>query len=113
MTGRLLHTKVPGETRIVDRKLSMLLERSVQELELSTRARNILERQSGIKTVGALASTTRREMMQRWKNCGKVTVDEIAGLLGELGLSLGMTFVYQQSAPKNSSEEPFPVDEWI
>lgn len=113
MTSRLLCIRVPREIRIVDKELSKLIERSVQELELSTRARNILERQSSIKTVGALASSTKKEMMQRWKNCGRVTVDEYADLLGKLGLSLGMTFVYPQSAPKNSSEESFPVDEWI
>lgn len=63
-----------------------VLARSVDELELSVRARRCLER-LGLRTLGDLASRTEAELMAA-KNFGATSLSEIKQKMADLGLSL-------------------------
>lgn len=65
------------------------LLRSVDELDLSVRAENCLQA-ANIKHIGDLVQKSESEML-RTKNFGRKSLKEIKELLGEMGLSLGMT----------------------
>jgi DNA-directed RNA polymerase subunit alpha len=69
-------------------KLRVLLNMSVNEIELSVRAANCLNN-ANITTVGGLALKSEAEML-RYRNFGKKSLNEIKNKLEELGLSLGM-----------------------
>ncbi len=71
-------------------KLRMLLNMSVNEIELSVRAANCLNN-ANITTVGELAMKTEQEML-KYRNFGKKSLNEIKDKLEALGLSLGMKF---------------------
>ncbi|MGL4427173.1 MAG: DNA-directed RNA polymerase subunit alpha [Alphaproteobacteria bacterium] len=64
------------------------LLRKVEELELSLRASNCLKNDN-IVYIGDLVRKTEQEML-RTPNFGKKSLDEIIGVLKEMGLSLGM-----------------------
>jgi DNA-directed RNA polymerase subunit alpha len=63
-----------------------LLERSIEDLELSVRSFNCLKR-AGINTIGELASRTADDMM-RVRNLGRKSLEEVEEKLRSLGLSL-------------------------
>jgi DNA-directed RNA polymerase subunit alpha len=63
-----------------------LLDKHVDDLGLSTRARNCLICNE-ITTVGKLVTKTRRELL-RMKYTGKVSVNEIVAVLDKAGLAL-------------------------
>ena len=65
-----------------------LLDKSVNELELSVRAANCLKN-SEIKKIDDLVRRTEDELLQT-KNFGKKSLDEIKEALTNIGLSLGM-----------------------
>ncbi|MDR2869959.1 MAG: DNA-directed RNA polymerase subunit alpha [Deferribacteraceae bacterium] len=65
-----------------------MLDKSIEELELSVRAYNCLKNAS-IKTLCELCSKTDAEMLKT-KNFGRKSLEEIKKVLSELGLSLGM-----------------------
>jgi DNA-directed RNA polymerase subunit alpha len=65
-----------------------LLDKSVNELELSVRAANCLKN-SDIKKIDDLVRRTEDELLQT-KNFGKKSLDEIKEALANIGLSLGM-----------------------
>ena len=67
-------------------KKEKILERPIEELELSVRSFNCLKR-SGISTVGDLACKSENDMM-KVKNLGKKSLDEVIAKLHELGLNL-------------------------
>ena len=67
-------------------KKEKILERPIEELELSVRSFNCLKR-SGISTVGDLAWKSENDMM-KVKNLGKKSLDEVIAKLHELGLNL-------------------------
>ncbi|MDR2806635.1 MAG: DNA-directed RNA polymerase subunit alpha [Puniceicoccales bacterium] len=69
-------------------RLRMLLNMSVNEIELSVRAANCLNN-ANIATVGKLVVKSENEML-RYRNFGKKSLTEIKNKLEELGLSLGM-----------------------
>ena len=71
-------------------KLKKLLNRSVNEIELSVRAANCLNN-ANITTVGQLAMKTEQEML-KYRNFGKKSLNEIKDKLAALSLTLGMTF---------------------
>jgi len=71
-------------------QLSEVLNRSVEELELSVRSYNCLKN-ANIQTIGDLVQKTEAEML-RTKNFGRKSLNEIKELLGGLGLSFGMRF---------------------
>ena len=65
-----------------DDKIDQLLEKSLEELDLSVRPYNCLKR-AGINTVGDLISKTEVEVM-RVRNLGKKSLDEIHDKVAEL-----------------------------
>jgi len=65
-----------------------LLDKSIEELELSVRAYNCLKN-AEIKTLAELCSKTDNDMLKT-KNFGRKSLEEIKKVLHELGLSLGM-----------------------
>jgi DNA-directed RNA polymerase subunit alpha len=65
-----------------------LLDKSIEELELSVRAYNCLKN-ANIKTLSELCSKTDSDMLKT-KNFGRKSLEEIKNVLTELGLSLGM-----------------------
>ena len=69
-------------------KMSEVLNRSVEELELSVRSYNCLKN-ANIQTIGELIQKTEAEML-RTKNFGRKSLNEIKEILANMGLSLGM-----------------------
>ncbi|MBI3306742.1 MAG: DNA-directed RNA polymerase subunit alpha [Candidatus Omnitrophica bacterium] len=65
-----------------------LVTKPISELELSVRSANCLEA-ANIKTIGDLVKKSETEML-KYKNFGKKSLSEIAGILNTMGLSLGM-----------------------
>ncbi len=65
-----------------------MLDKSIEELELSVRAYNCLKN-ANIKTLYELCSKTDGEMLKT-KNFGRKSLEEIKKVLSELGLGLGM-----------------------
>src|ERR1700736_5691518 len=71
-------------------QMSEVLNRSVEELELSVRSYNCLKN-ANIQTIGDLVQKTEAEML-RTKNFGRKSLNEIKEILGNLNLSFGMKF---------------------
>lgn len=67
-----------------------LLDRSVDELDLSVRAYNCLKN-ANIRTVRELVMKTEKEMLQT-KNFGKKSLNELKEILHGMGLDFGMEF---------------------
>jgi DNA-directed RNA polymerase subunit alpha len=69
-------------------KQNEVLNRSVEELELSVRSYNCLKN-ANIQTIAELVQKTEAEML-RTKNFGRKSLNEIKEILANMGLSLGM-----------------------
>ena len=69
-------------------RVRRLLDKSVEELELSVRSSNCL-RAAEIKTIGDLVQKSEPEML-KFRNFGRKSLKEIQDILGEMGLSFGM-----------------------
>jgi DNA-directed RNA polymerase subunit alpha len=69
-------------------RLREVLNRSVEELELSVRSSNCLRR-ANIKTLGDLVRRTEQEML-KYRNFGKQSLKEISEILAGMSLYLGM-----------------------
>ena len=69
-------------------QMNEVLNRSVEELELSVRSYNCLKN-ANIQTIGDLVQKTEAEML-RTKNFGRKSLNEIKEILGGLGLQFGM-----------------------
>ena len=69
-------------------QMNEILNRSVEELELSVRSYNCLKN-ANIQTIGDLVQKTEAEML-RTKNFGRKSLNEIKEILANMGLSLGM-----------------------
>ncbi|HWB83079.1 MAG TPA: DNA-directed RNA polymerase subunit alpha [Bryobacteraceae bacterium] len=84
--------EVPEQTEEVSErgldKMNEMLNRSVEELELSVRSYNCLKN-ANIQTIGELVQKTEAEML-RTKNFGRKSLNEIKEILANMGLSLGM-----------------------
>ena len=94
-------------------QMNEILNRSVEELELSVRSYNCLKN-ANIQTIGDLVQKTEAEML-RTKNFGRKSLNEIKEILGGLGLSFGMKYDAQGRLvlpggilPTNA---PIPVEE--
>ncbi len=74
----------------IEPQLNEVLNRSVEELELSVRSYNCLKN-ANIQTIGDLVQKTESEML-RTKNFGRKSLNEIREILSGLGLSFGMKF---------------------
>jgi len=79
---------VEEDKRGIAPELAEKLAMSIEELDLSVRARNCLEAVH-LKTVGDLVTKTGAELL-KVRNFGKTSLAEVEGKLAELGLSLGM-----------------------
>ncbi len=71
-------------------QMNEVLNRSVEELELSVRSYNCLKN-ANIQTIGDLVQRTEAEML-RTKNFGRKSLNEIKEILANLGLTFGMKF---------------------
>jgi DNA-directed RNA polymerase subunit alpha len=98
-------------------QMNEVLNRSVEELELSVRSYNCLKN-ANIQSIGDLVQKTEAEML-RTKNFGRKSLNEIKEILGGLGLSFGMKFDSQGRllspggqpvAPGTALEENEPED---
>ncbi len=69
-------------------QMNEVLNRSVEELELSVRSYNCLKN-ANIQTIGDLVQKTEAEML-RTKNFGRKSLNEIKEILGSLGMTFGM-----------------------
>jgi DNA-directed RNA polymerase subunit alpha len=78
------------------------LYKTVDELELSVRSMNCLEK-AGIKYIGDLVVRTEHEMLKQ-KNFGRKSLQEIKDTLKSMGLRLGMDL------PNFDPEKYKPVD---
>ena len=76
------NTKIMVEKE--ENKKEKILEKSIEELELSVRSFNCLKR-AGISTVEDLANKTESDMM-KVRNLGKKSLDEVVAKLHALGL---------------------------
>lgn len=93
MTIFINFEELPEVAEEPERALSQMnevLNRSVEELELSVRSYNCLKN-ANIQTIGDLVQKTEAEML-RTKNFGRKSLNEIKEILGGLGLSFGMKF---------------------
>ena len=79
-------TEEPAERALS--QMNEVLNRSVEELELSVRSYNCLKN-ANIQSIGDLIQKTEAEML-RTKNFGRKSLNEIKEILGGLGLSFGM-----------------------
>lgn len=73
----------------VDPRVSEMLSKPIEELDLSVRSANCLKN-ANIRTLGDLVQRSEREMLST-KNFGRKSLDEIKDVLQSLGLSFGMT----------------------
>lgn len=69
-------------------RIKALLERSVEELELSVRSSNCLKA-ANIKTIGDLVTKSEGEML-KYRNFGRKSLKEIADILQSMNLGFGM-----------------------
>ena len=84
-----------------EHKLNQNLFRPVSELELSVRSANCLKN-ANITLIGELVQKTEAEMLKT-KNFGRKSLNEIKGILEDMGLSLGMKL--DNFPPAKKSEE--------
>ncbi|KKK72148.1 hypothetical protein LCGC14_2906780, partial [marine sediment metagenome] len=76
------------EVKKEDRKIDEILNKSLEEVELSVRSANCLK-EGKIKTIGQLVRKSEEELL-KMRNFGKKSVEEIKEILKSYGLSLGM-----------------------
>jgi DNA-directed RNA polymerase subunit alpha len=69
-------------------RVRRLLEKSVDELELSVRSSNCL-RAAEIRSIGSLVQKSEPEML-KYRNFGRKSLKEIQDILSEMGLHFGM-----------------------
>src|SRR5947208_559545 len=93
MTIFINFEEVPEQTEEISErgmdKMNEVLNRSVEELELSVRSYNCLKN-ANIQSIGELVQKTEAEML-RTKNFGRKSLNEIKEILENMGLALGMS----------------------
>jgi DNA-directed RNA polymerase subunit alpha len=87
-----------------------LLEKSVEELELSVRSANCL-RAAGIRSLSELVQKTESAML-KYRNFGRKSLKEISDILGEMGLHFGMEIAPYMKKPIKRPE-PLPMAEEV
>ncbi len=91
-------------------RIKELLERTVDELELSVRASNCL-RAAQIRSIGDLVQKSEAEMLQ-YRNFGKKSLKEIQDLIATMGFHFGMDVSrYLGTAKPRDIEEEEPEDD--
>jgi DNA-directed RNA polymerase subunit alpha len=84
-------------------RIRKLLNKSVDELELSVRSSNCL-RAAEIKSIGDLVQKGEPEML-KFRNFGRKSLKEIQDILGEMGLHFGMDISrYREGHPLMEAE---------
>jgi len=81
--------------------IQAILDKSIEELELSVRSFNCLEA-AGIKTIRDLVQKTESEML-KYRNFGRKSLSEIKGILKQYSLSFNMK-LDDRGLPVNMSE---------
>lgn len=100
-----IHFEEPIEEEVEEevdeerQRVRKLLERSVEELELSVRSSNCL-RAAELKNIGDLVQKSEPEML-KYRNFGRKSLKEIQDILGEMGLHFGMDIspYYENRSP--------------
>ena len=87
--------------------MNEVLNRSVEELELSVRSYNCLKN-ANIQTIGELVQKTEAEML-RTKNFGRKSLNEIKEILANMGLSLG--HAHRRARPAGGPAAAAPMTE--
>jgi len=93
-------------------KLKEVLNRSVEEMELSVRSSNCLRR-ANIKSLGDLVRRSEQDML-KYRNFGKQSLKEISEILGGMNLYLGMDvegILGGKEKPEEKDEEKQPQEE--
>jgi DNA-directed RNA polymerase subunit alpha len=90
------------ELEVKEERLNENLFRPVSELELSVRSANCLKN-ANITLIGELVQKTEAEMLKT-KNFGRKSLNEIKGILEDMGLSLGMK-LDKFPSPKKAEEK--------
>jgi DNA-directed RNA polymerase subunit alpha len=88
-------------------KTKSVLEKSVEELELSVRSGNCLKA-ANISTLGDLVRKSEAEML-KYRNFGRKSLKEIADMLEPMGLQFGMEVDKYFEADKKKEEEVQPL----
>ena len=83
-----------------------VLDRSVEELELSVRSYNCLKN-ANITTIRELVTKSEQEMLKT-KNFGRKSLNEIKEILSAMGLSLGMKFDEKGNPVPDTGEQVIP-----
>jgi DNA-directed RNA polymerase subunit alpha len=89
-----IHFEEPIEEEVEEevdeerQRVQRLLDKSVEELELSVRSSNCL-RAAEIKSIGDLVQKSEPEML-KYRNFGRKSLKEIQDILSEMGLHFGM-----------------------
>src|ERR1700755_3498366 len=104
--------EVPEQTEEISErgmdKMNEVLNRSVEELELSVRSYNCLKN-ANIQTIGELVQKTEAEMLKT-KNFGRKSLNEIKEILSSMGLSLGMKIdEHGNAVPGPTSNQILPA----
>jgi DNA-directed RNA polymerase subunit alpha len=89
--------------------MNEVLNRSVEELELSVRSYNCLKN-ANIQSIGDLVQKTEAEML-RTKNFGRKSLNEIKEILQGLGLGFGMKIDAQGRITLPPQQPMSPVGE--
>ena len=90
------------QVEVKEERLNENLFRPVSELELSVRSANCLKN-ANITLIGELVQKTEAEMLKT-KNFGRKSLNEIKGILEDMGLSLGMK-LDKFPSPKKAEEK--------
>jgi DNA-directed RNA polymerase subunit alpha len=90
-------------------RIKTLLEKSVDELELSVRSANCL-RAARIRTLGDLVQKSEAEMLQ-YRNFGKKSLKEIQDLIQGMGLHFGMDVTKYLGVRAPEPEEGEEIEE--
>jgi DNA-directed RNA polymerase subunit alpha len=94
-TEEEMDIQVGDEARMLE-----MLNRSVDELELSVRSYNCLKN-ANIKTIGDLVTKSEVEMLKT-KNFGRKSLNEIKDILTEMNLTLGMNIDLKKLRARSS-----------
>ena len=94
-----IEEEVEEEVDEEQQRVRRLLDKSVEELELSVRSSNCL-RAAEIKSIGDLVQKSEPEML-KYRNFGRKSLKEIQDILSEMGLHFGMDIspYYENRSP--------------
>ncbi len=95
--------EVDEEVNEESEKMKELLDRSVEELELSVRSSNCLKA-ANLKTLGELVTKSESDML-KYRNFGRKSLKEIADILDGMGLHLGMDIEIAELTKKDEEEK--------